>query len=138
VRVEHPAGLAGHSDADAVCHALCDALLGAMSLGDLGHHFPDSDPRWRDVDSAHLLGRVVEMLAERGARPSNVDVTVIAQEPKLAPYMEAMRGGLAETLQVARDRVSIKATRPEGLGALGRREGLAAMAVALVETTENP
>ena len=136
VRVEHAAGLAGHSDADAVCHAVGDALLGALALGDLGHHFPDTDPKWRGIDGARLLGRVVDMVAERGGRTSNVDVTVIAQEPKLAPYMEAMRGNLAEALRVGRDRVSVKATRPEGLGALGRREGLAAMAVVLVDVPE--
>jgi 2-C-methyl-D-erythritol 2,4-cyclodiphosphate synthase len=136
VGIEHGAGLAGHSDADAVCHALADALLGALALGDLGRHFPDSDARWRGADSVDLLRRVVALLAERGARLVNADVTVVAEQPRLAPHVEAMRDRLAPALGVERGRVSIKATRPEGLGALGQGRGLAAMAVALVETPD--
>jgi 2-C-methyl-D-erythritol 2,4-cyclodiphosphate synthase len=136
VAIPHAAGLAGHSDADAVCHALADALLGALALGDLGGHFPDGDARWQGADSVDLLRRVVALLAEREARPVNVDVTVVTEEPRLAPHVEAMRDRLAPALGVERDRVSIKATRPEGLGALGQGRGLAAMAVALVETRD--
>jgi 2-C-methyl-D-erythritol 2,4-cyclodiphosphate synthase len=136
VTVPHAAGLAGHSDADAVSHALADALLGAMALGDLGRHFPDSDPRWRGADSLDLLRRVVALLAERGARPVNADVTAVTEEPRLAPHVDAMRARLAAALGVAPERVSVKATRPEGLGALGRGEGLAALAVVLVETPD--
>ena len=132
VAIPHEVGLAGHSDADAVCHALADALLGALALGDLGRHFPDSDPRWQGADSVDLLRRVVALLAERGARPVSVDVTVVTEAPRLAPHVVAMRDRLAPALGVGRDRISIKATRPEGLGALGQGRGLAAMAVALV------
>lgn len=136
VEIAHHAGLAGHSDADAVCHALADALLGALALGDLGRHFPDTDPRWRGADSVDLLRRVVALLAERGARPVNADVTVVTEGPRLAPHVEEMRARLAPALGVTADRVSVKATRPERLGALGRGEGLAAMAVVLVETRD--
>jgi 2-C-methyl-D-erythritol 2,4-cyclodiphosphate synthase len=127
-------GLVGHSDADAVCHAIADAVLGALALGDLGKHFPDTDPRWRGASSIGILESVAAMAAERGARVANADVTVVAEAPRLAPYVEAMRERLAEALGVDRDRVSVKATRPEGLGALGDGSGLAALAVVLLET----
>jgi 2-C-methyl-D-erythritol 2,4-cyclodiphosphate synthase len=136
VAIPHAAGLAGHSDADAVSHALADALLGALALGDLGRHFPDTDARWHGADSLDLVRRVVALLAERGARPVNADATVVTEEPRLAPHVDAMRERLAAALGVARERVSVKATRPEGLGALGRGKGLAAMAVVLVETPD--
>ena len=136
VAIPHAAGLAGHSDADAVSHALADALLGALALGDLGRHFPDTDARWRGADSLDLLRRVVALLAERGARPVNADATVVTEEPRLAPHVDAMRERLAAALGVARERVSVKATRPEGLGALGQGKGLAAMAVVLVEAPD--
>lgn len=127
-------GLVGHSDADAVCHAIADAVLGALALGDLGKHFPDTDPRWRGASSLGLLETVIAMAAERGARVANADVTVVAEAPRLAPYVDAMRERLAGALGVDRDRVSVKATRPEGLGALGDGSGLAALAVVLLET----
>ena len=127
-------GLVGHSDADAVCHAIADAVLGALALGDLGKHFPDTDPRWRGASSIGILETVIAMAVERGARVANVDVTVVAEAPRLAPYVDAMRERLAGALGVDRDRVSVKATRPEGLGALGDGSGLAALAVVLLET----
>jgi 2-C-methyl-D-erythritol 2,4-cyclodiphosphate synthase len=126
-------GLAGHSDADVLTHAVADALLGALALGDLGQHFPDSDPRYRGISSLRLLGEVVERVRGHGGRIVNVDATVVADAPRLSGWLEAMRARLAETLGLAVDRVSVKAKRAERLGALGRQEGVAAMAVALVE-----
>lgn len=136
VRIEGERGLAGHSDADVVSHALSDALLGALALGDLGDHFSDSDPRWKGADSLRLLATVAEKLRQRGARVVNADVTVIAEWPRLAPHVESMRERLASAIHLPPGRVSVKATRPEGLGALGRGLGVAAMAVALVATSE--
>ena len=127
-------GLVGHSDADAVCHAIADAVLGALALGDLGKHFPDTDPRWRGASSIGILEKVRAMADERGARVANADVTVVVESPKLAPHVEAMRERIALALRVDRDRVSVKATRPEGLGSLGDGSGLAALAVVLLET----
>ena len=132
VVVPHPQGLAGHSDADVVAHALADALLGAAADGDIGRHFPDSDPRWKDADSLDLLRRVCGRLEASGWRVGNVDVTVIAEAPKLAPHVEAMRERLAAALGASVEQVSVKATTVEGMGALGRGEGIAAMAVATV------
>lgn len=136
--VELPAdrGLQGHSDGDPVSHAIADALLGALALGDLGRHFPDSDPRWRGADSLDLLERVTAMLAERGASPVNVDVTVVCDAPTLAPHISAMREKLSRALGVALERVSIKATRTEGVGVGAGADGVAAHAVALIEITE--
>jgi 2-C-methyl-D-erythritol 2,4-cyclodiphosphate synthase len=136
--VEVPAerGLGGHSDADVLSHAVADALLGALALGDLGRHFPDSDPRFRGASSLALLAEVVARVRARGGRVVNVDATVVAEVPRLAPHLDDMRVRLAETLGVAGDRVSVKAKHAEGLGALGRQEGIAAMAVALVEVSE--
>jgi 2-C-methyl-D-erythritol 2,4-cyclodiphosphate synthase len=133
--VEVPAdrGLAGHSDADVLTHAVADALLGALALGDLGQHFPDSDPRYRGISSLRLLGEVVDRVRGHGGCIVNVDATVVADAPRLAGWLEAMRTRLAETLGLAVDRVSVKAKRAERLGALGRQEGVAAMAVVLVE-----
>jgi 2-C-methyl-D-erythritol 2,4-cyclodiphosphate synthase len=133
--VEVPAdrGLGGHSDADALTHAVADALLGALALGDLGQHFPDSDPRYRGISSLRLLAEVVARVRSHGGQIVNVDATVVAEAPRLAGWLEPMRARLAETLGVAIDRVSVKAKRAEELGALGRREGIAALAVALVE-----
>ncbi len=122
-------GLAGHSDADALTHALIDALLGAAALGDIGTHFPSSDPQWQGIDSQILLARVVAMLADAGYRVGNVDVTVTTTHPRLRPHVDAMRARLAATLGVAVTAVSVKATTPDGLGALGRAEGLLAQAV---------
>jgi 2-C-methyl-D-erythritol 2,4-cyclodiphosphate synthase len=136
VDVDFDLGLAGHSDADVLTHAVMDALLGALALGDIGRHFPDTDPRWAGAESIGLLRRVVALLAARNARVLNVDATVVAEKPKLAPHLPLMRARLAEALNVDLDAVSIKATTPEKLGALGRGEGIAAQAVALVETTD--
>ena len=136
VAIAHPRGLSGHSDADALCHAVADALLGSLALGDLGQHFPDSDPRWKDADSLDILRQVREKIASRGGRPVNVDVTVVADEPKLAPHVSAMRTKIAAALEVSENRVSIKATRTEGVGTLAGANGLAVQAVALVDVTE--
>jgi 2-C-methyl-D-erythritol 2,4-cyclodiphosphate synthase len=126
-------GLDGHSDADVVLHAIGDALLGATGLGDLGTHFPPGEPRWKDASSLDLLRHIAELLARKGARIVNVDAMVVAEAPKIAPHRDAMRANIAGALGVSADRVSVKATTNEQLGALGRREGMAAMAVALVQ-----
>jgi 2-C-methyl-D-erythritol 2,4-cyclodiphosphate synthase len=133
VTVPSELGLGGHSDADVLAHAVAEALLGALALGDLGRHFPDTDPRWRGVSSLTLLARVLEMVTARGGRIVNVDATVLAQAPRLAPHLPEMAKRLSDTLGIPVDRVSVKAKSPEGLGLLGRREGIAAMAVASVE-----
>lgn len=126
-------GLDGHSDADVLCHAIGDALLGAVGLGDLGKHFPPSEARWKDASSIQLLGLIRAMLKGAGATTVNVDATVVAQEPKLAPQVAEMCRNIAQALQVGADKVSVKATTNESLDALGRGEGIAAWAVALVE-----
>lgn len=126
-------GLLSHSDGDAVIHALCDALLGAAALGDIGRHFPDSDPALRGIDSRILLGRVVDLVLEHGHRVGNVDVTVLAQAPRLAPHIPAMRETLAGDLRVPVERVSVKATTTDSMGFLGRAEGIAAQVVVLLE-----
>lgn len=127
-----PFGLAGHSDADVVLHAVIDACLGALALGDIGRHFPDDDPEWEDADSKELTRHVTGLLDERGWLVGNLDVTVIAERPKLAPWIEPMRVSIAGLLGCATDAVSVKATTHEGLGALGAAEGIAAMAVAML------
>ncbi|MBD5372725.1 MAG: 2-C-methyl-D-erythritol 2,4-cyclodiphosphate synthase [Bacteroides sp.] len=132
VKVDHSLGLLGHSDADVALHALCDALLGAAALRDIGYHFPDTDPAYKGVDSRRLLRRVVELIAEKGYRPGNVDVTIIAQTPKLLPYIERMRATVASDLGIDLDCVSVKATTTERLGFTGRGEGIAAQASALI------
>ncbi len=132
VEIAHAKGLAAHSDGDVLIHALCDALLGAAALGDIGRHFPDNDPAYAGIDSRVLLRRVVELLSERNLSVGNVDVTVVAQAPKLAPHIEAMRANLAADLQVDAGRVNVKATTTEQLGFAGREEGIAAHAVALL------
>ena len=132
VDIHHPQGLLGHSDADVALHALCDALLGAAALRDIGYHFPDTDERWRGADSRALLRRVVEIIGEAGYRPSNVDVTIIAQQPKMLPYIEQMRANIASDLGLDISRVSVKATTTERLGFTGRSEGIAAQATALI------
>jgi 2-C-methyl-D-erythritol 2,4-cyclodiphosphate synthase len=134
VEIPHDKGLAGHSDADVLIHAVCDALLGAAGLGDIGGHFPDSDPQYRDVDSRILLRTVGELLAEEGWRVRNVDVTVLAQEPRIAPHIEAMRANLAADLRMETTAVNVKATTTERLGFIGREEGIAAESVALIES----
>jgi 2-C-methyl-D-erythritol 2,4-cyclodiphosphate synthase len=132
VTVPSEVGLDGHSDADVLAHAVAEALLGALALGDLGRHFPDSDPRWRGVSSLVLLKATLDLVAARGARLVNVDATVLAQAPKLAPLLPEMAKRLSDTLGIAAADVSVKAKSPEGLGLLGRREGIAAMAVVSV------
>jgi 2-C-methyl-D-erythritol 2,4-cyclodiphosphate synthase len=129
-----PFGLAGHSDADVILHAVADACLGAAGLGDIGEHFPDTDPAWQGADSADLLRRVVEILAEGRWSISNVDVTVIAEAPRLAGYIAEMRERLAELLNCQPAAASIKATTHEGMDALGRSDGIAAHAVVLLST----
>jgi 2-C-methyl-D-erythritol 2,4-cyclodiphosphate synthase len=129
VVIEGARGLGGHSDADAVCHALADAVLGALGLGDLGRHFPDTDPAWEGADSTALLVRVVAMAAAEGYAALNADCTIVADTPRLAPYTEAMSERLSGVLGAP---VSVKATRAEGLGALGRAEGIACQAVVLM------
>lgn len=126
-------GLRAHSDGDALAHAIGDAILGALGLGDLGSHFPDSDSRWHGVSSLDLLERIRALAEARGARVVNVDATVIAEAPRIAPHVAAMRENLGRALAIGADRVSIKATTNESLGAVGRGEGIAATAVALVE-----
>ncbi len=137
VNVPYHLGLLGHSDADVALHALCDALLGAGALGDIGAHFPDTDPRYKGVDSRLLLRTVASMLAERGYTVANVDVTIIAQAPKLRPYIEQMRTTVAADLGIDIDCVSVKATTTEHLGFTGRGEGIAAQAVALIYKNPN-
>jgi 2-C-methyl-D-erythritol 2,4-cyclodiphosphate synthase len=133
VTIPYEYGLAGHSDADAVIHAVVDALLGAAALGDIGTHFPSNDPRWKDQPSAVFLDYTHELLGQQQWRISNIDATVVADSPKLSPYIQAMRTHLAEHLHLALDQVSVKATTTDGLGFVGRREGIACYAVALIE-----
>jgi 2-C-methyl-D-erythritol 2,4-cyclodiphosphate synthase len=133
VTVPGPRGLGGHSDADVLTHAVCEALLGSLALGDLGRLFPDTDPRYKGASSLGLLQSVMELLSGRGARVVNVDVTVICQAPRLAVYLPEMATRLAAAMSLGTDRVSVKAKSPEHLGLLGREEGIAALAVVAVE-----
>lgn len=135
VRIPHDKAFKAHSDGDVLIHALCDALLGAAALGDIGRHFPDSDPRYRGIDSRLLLREVVGLLERQGWRVGNVDATLVAQAPKLAPHIEAMRAHLASDLGVAIGQVNVKATTTEQLGFAGREEGIAAHAVALLQAS---
>lgn len=130
VTIPHERGLAGHSDADVLTHAIIDALLGAAGLGDIGQHFPDTDERWAGADSLALLAHVLGLLAERGATVVHVDATVMLERPKLAPHREAIRARLATALSLPPESVNVKATTGEGMGFVGRGEGVAAMAVA--------
>ena len=132
VEILHEKGLLGHSDADVLLHAICDALLGAAALGDIGIHFPDSDPRYKGADSRELLREVARLVGEGGYRVSNVDATVITQAPRLAPYIAAMRDNIAADLHLPLDGINVKATTTERLGFTGRGEGIAAEAVCLV------
>ena len=136
IEVPHESGLIGHSDADVLCHAINDALLGAASLGDIGQHFPDSDPEYAGISSLVLVQRVVGLLTQHNYRIINIDATVIAQKPKLAPYIPQMRRAIAETIGVPFERISVKATTTEKLGFAGREEGIAAHAVVLIEEIE--
>ncbi|HMB70686.1 MAG TPA: 2-C-methyl-D-erythritol 2,4-cyclodiphosphate synthase, partial [bacterium] len=132
VTIDHPRGLAGHSDADVLSHAIADALFGAAGLGDLGHHFPDTDDEWKDASGERLLVRAVEILGDSGYVPTNVDATVSAQSPRLAPHRAAMVTNLARALDLPESRVSVKFTTTERLGFEGREEGISATAVAQV------
>jgi 2-C-methyl-D-erythritol 2,4-cyclodiphosphate synthase len=135
VHIDHPVGLDGHSDADVLTHAVVDALLGAAGLGDIGRHFPETDPKYAGASSLDLLQSAVRILKDSGYRVVNVDSTVIAEAPRLQLHLGAMRAHLAKALDVELNAVNVKATSPEGLGALGRKEGIAAQAVALIEAT---
>ncbi|UCC72685.1 MAG: 2-C-methyl-D-erythritol 2,4-cyclodiphosphate synthase [Gemmatimonadota bacterium] len=138
VEFEGETGLEGHSDADVLTHAVIDALLGAAGLGDIGQHFPDSDERWRDTSSMEMLASVRRMLEDENYQAVNVDVSVVAERPRLAARVGAMRNSLASVLGIGPAFVSIKATTAEGLGALGRAEGIAAWAVALIDRMRSP
>jgi len=134
VEVPYERGLSGHSDADIAAHALANAILGALGEGDLGRHFPDSDPRYKGTDSLTLLATVWKLASDRGFRLGNADVTIFAQKPKLAPYLDQMRNNLGRVLAVDAKALNVKASSPEGLGALGRGEGMAAAAVVVLES----
>lgn len=134
VTIPHNKGLAGHSDADVLVHALCDALLGAVASGDIGLHFPPGDPQYKDISSMILLKRVHELIIDNGWKICNMDITVIAEEPTLAPYISQMRANISNALQCSVNCISIKATTTEKLGYIGRGEGIAAHAVCLVES----
>ncbi len=133
ITIPHDAGLDGHSDADVAAHALANAILGALGEGDLGRHFPDSDPRYKDADSLVLLAEVWKLASERGWRLVNADLTIFAERPRLAPYVDAMRERMARALGTEPAMLNVKASSPEGLGALGRGEGMSAAAVVLLE-----
>ncbi|MEI7959019.1 MAG: 2-C-methyl-D-erythritol 2,4-cyclodiphosphate synthase [Verrucomicrobiota bacterium] len=133
VEIAHPVGLDGHSDADVLCHAIADAILGAIGEADIGHHFPNTDESIRGISSLEIVRRSVELVAEQGGRVINIDSTVISEAPKIGPHLATMRANLAEALGVDPKRVGIKATTNERLGSIGRKEGIAAMAVASVE-----
>lgn len=133
ISIPHSKGLVGHSDADVLIHAICDALLGAAALGDIGQHFPDKDPQYKGIDSKILLSKCCELLASKGYRIGNVDSIICAQQPKLAPHIPTMRQTLAQVMGVEMDQVSIKATTTEHLGFEGREEGISAYASVLIE-----
>ena len=133
IEIPFAKGLEGHSDADVLLHALCDALLGSLALGDIGIHFPDSDPRFKDISSLELLRKVAGVVKEKGFSIGNIDVTLIAEQPKIAPYIVQIKETIARTAVLEKDQISIKATTTEGLGFIGRGEGIAAHAVVLVE-----
>ncbi|MBO7379222.1 MAG: 2-C-methyl-D-erythritol 2,4-cyclodiphosphate synthase [Bacteroidales bacterium] len=136
IKIEHTLGLLGHSDADVLIHALCDALLGAASLRDIGYHFPDTDPKYKNVDSKLLLADTMKLIRDKGYEFGNADITVAAERPKLNPHIEEMKTCLAKVMGVEADDVSIKATTTEKLGFTGRQEGIAAYATVLIEKTE--
>ena len=133
VRIEHTHGLLGHSDADVLLHAICDALLGAAALDDIGKHFPDSDPAYKGISSLKLLSHVGDLIKKAGYSIGNIDSTIVAQHPKMSPHIQQMRQNIADTLGISLDRVSVKATTTEHLGFEGREEGISAQAVALIE-----
>lgn len=132
-KIPHSHGLVGHSDADVLLHAICDALLGAAALGDIGKHFPDTDEKYKGISSLKLLAEVGRLLREKGYRVVNIDSTIVAQKPKMAPYIETMRKNIAVTLNIDMEQVSVKATTTERLGFEGREEGISAQAVAMID-----
>lgn len=132
IKIKHTQGLTGHSDADVLIHAICDAMLGAAALGDIGKHFPDTDARYKNIDSKILLGETAKLVASEGYSIQNIDCTLVLQLPRIAPYIEQMQKQLAETLQTETGRISIKATTTEHLGFEGRQEGISAYAVVLL------
>jgi 2-C-methyl-D-erythritol 4-phosphate cytidylyltransferase/2-C-methyl-D-erythritol 2,4-cyclodiphosphate synthase len=134
LEVPHDRGLAGHSDADVILHAITDALLGAAGLGDIGEHFPPSDPQWKGADSSLFLAHAAALVRDKGGLIDHIDCTIIAEAPKVGPYRQAMRSRIAEILGLSVDQVSVKATTTEGLGFTGRREGIAAQAIASIRT----
>jgi 2-C-methyl-D-erythritol 2,4-cyclodiphosphate synthase len=136
VQIPHPKGLSGHSDADVLIHAVCDALLGAAGAGDIGTHFPDSDPRYKDFDSLEMLRITGRKLGKMSIHITNLDATIFAEAPRISPHRRQMEINIAGALKIDAERVNVKATTMEGLGAIGRGEGIAAMCVALVEKDE--
>ena len=134
VRISETGGLSGHSDADAVLHAITDALLGAVGAGDIGHYFPSTDERWRDADSSRFVHEAMRIIVDMDARIANVDVTIIAQQPKLAPHRDAMVSSIAKLLELPEGHVNVKATTTDHLGFIGRAEGICAMAIVLIES----
>ncbi|HOI28247.1 MAG TPA: 2-C-methyl-D-erythritol 2,4-cyclodiphosphate synthase [Melioribacteraceae bacterium] len=137
IELEHPKGLDGHSDADVLLHAICDALLGALALGDIGKHFPNTDLKFKDIDSRILLLKTYDLIKDNGYILGNIDSTVVIQEPKIAPYIPSMRKVIAEILSAGVEQISIKATTSEGLGYEGRGEGVSAFAIVLLIKKEN-
>jgi len=137
VRIPFERGLLGHSDADVLLHAVCDALLGAAGLGDIGMHFPDTDSRFKDASSITLLKSTVDMIRDKGFEIVNIDTTIFAELPKLTPYREAIKQSISDALSVSRDRINIKATTMEGMGAIGNGEGIGAACVALLESADS-
>jgi 2-C-methyl-D-erythritol 2,4-cyclodiphosphate synthase len=133
IEIPHTQGLVGHSDADALVHAVCDALLGAMGEGDLGRHYPSSDPRYKDISSLTLLDEIARLLQSKGMRIINIDTVIIAQAPRLSSYLPAMQARMAEVLKLERDAVNVKVKSGEGLDAIGREEAIAAQAICLIE-----
>jgi len=136
VHIPHPSGLDGHSDADALTHAIMDAMLGALSLGDIGLYFPPGEPQWAGADSLKLLAQVNAMIQERGWVVNNIDSVIVAEQPKLKPHIQAMRSSLAEVLAIAPEQVGVKATTNEKMGPTGRQEGIAVYAVALLTSSQ--
>ena len=132
IRIEHPYGLMGHSDADVLIHAVCDALLGAANMRDIGYHFPDTSAEYKNIDSKVLLIETMRLLRNAGYEPGNIDVTIAAEQPKLTPYIPEMQKTLAEVMNISTNDISIKATTTEKLGFTGRQEGIAAYAIALI------
>ena len=134
VRIPYSKGLLGHSDADVLSHAIGDALLGSLSLGDLGKHFPDTDKRYKNISSLKLLNMIKKMISKHKGKIENIDSTVLAEEPKLAKYIDKMRQNIAESLDMNKDKISVKATTTEGMGFVGRKQGMAAYSIVLIQT----